>query len=46
MVDGAVILREAIAESASVASREVSPRVRMPSLIGVIEDRPGNLSDR
>ena len=46
VVDGAVILREAIAEYASVAGREVSPRIRMFSLIGVIEDRPGNLSDR
>ena len=46
MVDGAVIPREAIAEYASVAGREVSPRIRKSSLIGVIEDRPGNLSDR
>ena len=45
-VSRAVILREAIAEYASVAGREVSPRIRMSSLIGVIEDGPGNLSEQ
>ena len=45
-VSRAVILREAIAEYASVAGREVSPLVRMSSLIGVIEDGPGNLSEQ
>ena len=43
-VSRAVILREAIAEYASVAGRESTPFSRMSSLIGVIESGPGDLS--
>jgi len=45
-VSRAVILREAIAEYASVAGRESTPFARMSPLIGVIENGPGNLSER
>ena len=45
-VTRAVILREAIAEYGRAAGREVSPFDRMSALIGVIQDGPGNLSER
>jgi len=45
-VSRAVILREAIAEYASVAGRESTPFSRMSSLIGVIESGPGDLSEQ
>jgi len=45
-VSRAVILREAIAEYANVAGRESTPLARMSPLIGVIEDGPGDLSER
>ncbi|MBK5257278.1 MAG: ribbon-helix-helix protein, CopG family [Vicinamibacteria bacterium] len=45
-VSRAVILREAIAEYAGAAVRESSPFARLSSLIGVIEDGPGNLSEK
>jgi hypothetical protein len=45
-VSRAVILREAIAEYASVAGRESTPLARMSPLIGVIGDGPGNLSEQ
>ena len=45
-VSRAVILREAIAEYASVAGRESTPFARMSPLIGVIEDGPGDLSEQ
>ena len=45
-VSRAVILREAIAEYASVVGRESAPFARMSSLIGVIEDGPGDLSEQ
>jgi Ribbon-helix-helix protein, copG family len=45
-VSRAVILREAIAEYAGAGVRESSPFARMSSLIGVIDDGPGNLSEK
>ena len=45
-VTRAVILREAIAEYGRGAGRESTPFDRMSSLIGVIQDGPGNLSER
>lgn len=45
-VSRAVILREAIAEYAGAAVRESSPFARLSSLIGVIEEGPGNLSEK
>jgi len=45
-VSRAVILREAIAEYASVAGRESIPFARMSPLIGVIQDGPGDLSEQ
>jgi hypothetical protein len=45
-VTRAVILREAIAEYGKAAGRAVSPAPRFASLIGVIENGPGNLSER
>lgn len=45
-VSRAVILREAIAEYAGAAVRDSSPFARLSSLIGVIEDGPGNLSEK
>ncbi len=45
-VSRAVILREAIAEYASVAGRESTTLARMASLIGVIQDGPGDLSEQ
>ena len=45
-VTRAVILREAIAEYGKGAGRAVSPAQQFASLIGVIEDGPGRLSER
>lgn len=45
-VTRAVILREAIAEYGKGAGRVVSPAPQFASLIGVIEDGPGRLSER
>lgn len=45
-VSRAVILREAIAEYAGSAVRDSSPFGQMSSLIGVITDGPGNLSEK
>jgi Ribbon-helix-helix protein, copG family len=45
-VSRAVILREAIAEYAGGSGREVAPAALLSSLIGVIEDGPGNLSEQ
>jgi hypothetical protein len=45
-VSRAVILREAIAEYASVAGRASTPFARMSPLIGVIENSPGDLSEQ
>jgi hypothetical protein len=45
-VTRAVILREAIAEYGKAAGREVSPASQFASLIGVIGDGPGGLSQR
>jgi hypothetical protein len=44
-VSRAVILREAIAQYAG-AARVASPRSRLSSLIGVIEDGPADLSTK
>ena len=45
-VTRAVILREAIAEYGKGAGRAVSPTQQFASLIGVIENGPGRLSER
>jgi hypothetical protein len=45
-VTRAVILREAIAEYGKAAGREVAPASQFASLIGVIGDGPGGLSER
>jgi hypothetical protein len=45
-VSRAVILREAIAEYAGAAVRDASPFAQLSSLIGVIDDGPGNLSEK
>jgi len=45
-VNRAVILREAIAEYAGASARASSPFARMSSLIGVISDGPGDLSEQ
>ena len=45
-VTRAVVLREAIAEYGRAAVREASPLDFMSSLIGVIDDGPGDLSER
>lgn len=45
-VTRAVILREAIAEYGKGAGRAVSPAQQFASLIGVIESKAGNLSER
>lgn len=45
-VTRAVILREAIAEYGKGAGRAVSPAQQFASLIGVIENGPGRLSER
>jgi hypothetical protein len=45
-VSRAVILREAISEYASATARKSSPFERLSSLIGIIEDGPGNLSEQ
>ena len=45
-VTRAVILREALAEYGKGAGRAVSPAPQFASLIGVIENGPGNLSER
>jgi hypothetical protein len=45
-VTRAVILREAIAEYGKSAGRAGSPAPQFASLIGVIENGPGNLSER
>ena len=45
-VSRAVILREAIAEYANATARKSSPFEQMSSLIGVIDDGPGNLSEQ
>ena len=45
-VTRAVILREAIAEYGKGAGREGTAFERMSSLIGVIQDGPGNLSEQ
>ena len=45
-VTRAVILREAIAEYGKGAGRESTPFERMSSLIGAIQDGPGNLSEQ
>ena len=44
-VSRAVILREAIAEYAGAQKGASSPFARMSSLIGIITDGPGNLSE-
>ncbi len=45
-VTRAVILREAIVEYGKGAARAASPAQQFASLIGVIEDGPGRLSER
>jgi hypothetical protein len=45
-VSRAVILREAIAEYAGAAVRDASPFARMSSLIGIVDDGPGDLSEK
>ena len=45
-VTRAVVLREAVAEYGRAAGREASPFDLMSSLIGVINDGPGDLSER
>ena len=45
-VTRAVILREAIAEYGKGAGRAVSPAQQFASLIGVIDNGPGSLSER
>lgn len=45
-VTRAVILREAIAEYGKGAGRAVSPAQQFASVIGVIESKSGNLSER
>lgn len=45
-VTRAVILREAIAEYGKGAGRVVSPAQQFATLIGVIENGPGRLSER